>query len=325
MNASGVFKHAKRRVFTSFFTMLILAPAVTAMYSGAGGVEIRGGGGGNPARRLQQQGEEQGDAWRVQGQAEGQADYPDYPGGSDATTPTPDPNVPSPTLYTPWTHPSLLPNGTPDPSMPTQAPGLGDSDDAPAAPSPTPRLDTGINLLIGNLMTWTKAPTPLPPWKRTTAAPTTTAGREQVPTAPTTPAPPSGPPMPALPSVPDGQTQGAPTVENFAGGQWWVPPAPTTPAAGTATTTHPAFPPRPAFPPFPDTAASSLGDARRGLLPLVGCIIGLAAVVIVAAVLVARHRRRQGKATPESNGETTHLLQVNRSADIVNYNSVEKV
>lgn len=87
---------------------------------GAGGVEIRGGGGGNPARRLQQQGEEQGDAWRVQGQAEGQADYPDYPGGSDATTPTPDPNVPSPTLYTPWTHPSLLPNGTPDPSMPTQ-------------------------------------------------------------------------------------------------------------------------------------------------------------------------------------------------------------
>lgn len=34
MNASGVFKHAKRRVFTSFFTMLILAPAVTAMYSG---------------------------------------------------------------------------------------------------------------------------------------------------------------------------------------------------------------------------------------------------------------------------------------------------
>lgn len=43
------------------------------------------------------------------------------------------------------------------------------------------------------------------------------SGREQVPTAPTTPAPPSGPPMPALPSVPDGQTQGAPTVENFAG------------------------------------------------------------------------------------------------------------
>lgn len=25
-------------------------------------------------------------------------------------------------------------------------------------------------------MTWTKAPTPLPPWKRTTAAPTTTTG-----------------------------------------------------------------------------------------------------------------------------------------------------
>lgn len=93
------------------------------------------------------------------------------PGQGDDTTPT----VPV------WTHPNLMPTMPGDqgvstvvivPTAPTAPTLVGAPTPAPAPtmPAPTQPLDQGINSLIGNLMTWTKAPTPIPPWR--TAQPT---------------------------------------------------------------------------------------------------------------------------------------------------------
>lgn len=87
----------------------------------------------------------------------------------------------APTLYTPWSHPNLMPT---DAAVPTvYSPNSEGTTDAPAPTDdgPPTAIQSGINSLIGNLMTWTKAPTPLPPWKTSQPTAGATVQAEVVP------------------------------------------------------------------------------------------------------------------------------------------------